>query len=113
MQGSRFHSCARISLERISCRKRREESVTRRLTWEQAKEPGQVFRPGDVIMMPGPTPAPPGSPPRLWLVIKPSGERHFIEKEPLGGVAEWAKGLDVTILEYQFTAVVHSRKEIP
>jgi hypothetical protein len=86
--------------------------MTRHLTWEQATDPNLVLRKSDVLLISGPT-APPGSPRRLWLVIKPSGERHFIEKEPLGGVAEWAKGLDVTILEYQFAAVVHSRKENP
>lgn len=52
--------------------------------------------------------APAGIPELFWIVFKPSGERHYIDKEPLGGMTEWAKGLDVTVIEYRFGAVVHS-----
>ncbi len=47
-----------------------------------------------------------GLPPKVWLVIRPSGERHFIDK--LDDITEWAKGLDVTVAEYQLTEVVHT-----
>jgi len=51
---------------------------------------------------------PPSAPPRVWLVIEPNGNRHFIEKEFLGGIAGWAKGMKVTVIEYDFSAVVHT-----
>lgn len=51
---------------------------------------------------------PPGLPDRLWLVIRSTGECDFLRKEPLEGMAEWAKGLEVTIAEYRFRAVVHT-----
>lgn len=51
--------------------------------------------------------APPGLPDRIWVVIRPSGERDLIHKEPLEGMAVWAKGVDATIVEYKLSAVVH------
>lgn len=51
-----------------------------------------------------PTP-PPGVAPRIWLVIWPDGQRNYIEKEPLGGMPAWAKGVNATILEYTFGGV--------
>jgi len=39
---------------------------------------------------------------RIWIVIRPSGERFHVDKEPDGGIVEWAKGLDVTVEEYEF-----------
>jgi len=43
---------------------------------------------------------------KLWIVIMPSGEQHILDKEPIGGIEEWAKGLSVTILEFRFTRFV-------
>lgn len=54
-----------------------------------------------------PTEAPPGVPERLWLVTQPSGERHFLVREPLEGIVEWARGLDATVAEYTFERVTH------
>lgn len=56
---------------------------------------------------------PPGLPDRIWLVIRDTGERDFIAKEPLEGITEWCRGLDATVTEYQFAAVAHtpSKKE--
>jgi hypothetical protein len=52
---------------------------------------------------------PPGLPERIWIVIRrPNGERDVIHREPLEGILAWAKGVDATIAEYQFTAVVHT-----
>jgi len=50
----------------------------------------------------------PHLPGRIWLVIESDGKRHFIDKELLGGIAEWAKGTDATVVEYRFAAVVHA-----
>lgn len=50
---------------------------------------------------------PPGAPPKLWLVVLPTGERHFIDKPMIDGIEAWAKGSNVTVLEYRFAAVVH------
>lgn len=52
--------------------------------------------------------APRGLPDRLWVVIRPNGERHFLTKEPLEGMGAWAKGLDVTIVEYAFSKITHT-----
>ncbi len=49
----------------------------------------------------------PGVPNRIWVVIRP-GERHLILKEPIEGIAVWAKGVDATVLEYTFAAVIHT-----
>ncbi len=45
---------------------------------------------------------------RLWMVVRSNGERHLIHKEPIEGIAEWAKGSDSTVAEYQLAAVVHT-----
>jgi hypothetical protein len=50
---------------------------------------------------------PPGIPARIWLVSRP-GELHYIHKEPLEGITAWMKGVDATVVEYQFVAVVHT-----
>ena len=47
-----------------------------------------------------------GLPPKIWLVIRPTGARHFIDK--CDDIEEWAKGLDVTVAEYEITGVVHA-----
>jgi hypothetical protein len=62
--------------------------------------------------------APPNLPDRIWLVVRANGERHFLERDVLGGLAAWAKGSDATVVEYRFTAVVHKplpkpKKELP
>lgn len=50
---------------------------------------------------------PTGAPPKLWLVVLPTGERHFIDKPMIDGIESWAKGSNVTVLEYRFASVVH------
>lgn len=52
--------------------------------------------------------APRGLPDRIWVVIRPNGERAFIYKEPLEGITAWAKGVDATIAEYRFAAITHT-----
>ncbi len=47
-----------------------------------------------------------GLPTKIWLVIRPTGARHFIDK--FDDITEWAKGLDVTVAEYGLTGVVHT-----
>lgn len=58
-----------------------------------------------------------GLPDRIWVVIRPSGERDLIHREPLEGMAAWAEGVDATIAEYGFVAVTHTpppkKKEVP
>jgi hypothetical protein len=54
------------------------------------------------------TSPPVGIPDRIWVVIRPSGERDFIHREPLEGIAAWAKGVNATIAEYCFAAVTHA-----
>lgn len=58
---------------------------------------------------------PSGLPDRMWLVIAPNGERHFVVREPPEGIAEWAKGTDARVFEYKFTAVAYTpkKKELP
>lgn len=51
--------------------------------------------------------APRGLPERIWVVTLPGGQRHFIDKPFLDGIAEWAKGMNVTIVEYHFAQIVH------
>lgn len=48
-----------------------------------------------------------GFQPKIWVVVRPTGERHTIDK-PFDDVREWAKGLDVTIAEYHLARVVHT-----
>jgi hypothetical protein len=45
----------------------------------------------------------------LWIVVRPSGERHFIEKEPLEGIMTWARGQEVIVLEYWFHKMIYPR----
>jgi hypothetical protein len=54
------------------------------------------------------TSPPVGIPDRIWVVIRPSGERDFIHREPLEGIAAWAKGVNATIAEYRFASVTHA-----
>lgn len=44
---------------------------------------------------------------RLWLVVRPSGERHYMDREPPEGILVWAKGLDATIIEYRAAGVIY------
>ena len=46
-----------------------------------------------------------GLPERVCLIIRPTGERHYIDK--IDDITEWAKGLDVTIAEYRLAGIVH------
>jgi hypothetical protein len=60
--------------------------------------------------------APPSLPDRIWVVLRPSGERDLIHKEPLEGITAWAKGVDATVAEYRFAAITHApppKKAIP
>ena len=50
-------------------------------------------------------------PPKIWLVIRPTGGRHFIDK--FDDITAWAKGLDVTVAEYALTEVVHTPPQKP
>lgn len=53
--------------------------------------------------------APPrGFPGRLWVVVFPDGEKHFLTKEPLEGIAAWVKGVNATVSEYRFNVVTHT-----
>lgn len=52
-----------------------------------------------------------GLPRQIWLVIRPTGERHFIDK--LDDIQAWAKGLDVTIAEYRLAGIVHTPSPKP
>lgn len=54
-----------------------------------------------------PVVTPSGLPTRIWIVTRPTGERDFLYRKPLEGVAAWAKGLNATVAEYRFAAVVH------
>jgi hypothetical protein len=59
---------------------------------------------------------PPGVPPRTWLVIRPTGERYSLYKEPPEGWAVWAKGFDGIVVEYPFGAVTYTpplKKTVP
>lgn len=47
-----------------------------------------------------------GLPRKVCLVIRPTGEHHYIDK--IDDIAEWAKGLDVTIAEYRLAGIVHT-----
>ena len=52
--------------------------------------------------------APRGFPDRIWVVFfHGNGERHTFFKEPLEGMAKWAKGLNATVVEYQCSGVAH------
>lgn len=56
-----------------------------------------------------PRPVPPhGLSDRIYVVIRPGGERHYIEKMSPKELAEWAKGLDVTIVAYRYGAIIHT-----
>lgn len=50
--------------------------------------------------------APRGFPERVWVVIRPSGERDILDR--IENIEEWAEGMDVTIAEYRFAEVVHT-----
>ena len=46
----------------------------------------------------------------IWIVVEPSGEFHFLTKAPLEGFDEWAKGQDITVLEYKFERFVYKKQ---
>jgi hypothetical protein len=48
-----------------------------------------------------------GFPKYIWIVVRSNGEKHFVDKEPLEGMTEWAKGTDALVTKYQFADVVH------
>lgn len=52
--------------------------------------------------------APRGIPEQIWLVIRPNGERLFVDKPFMDGMENWAKEVDVTIAQYDFGAIVHT-----
>lgn len=43
--------------------------------------------------------------PKIWIVVRSNGEHHLLEREPLEGIDAWAKGQDVTIIEYGFSTI--------
>ena len=51
--------------------------------------------------------APPGIPNTVFVVTTLSGERYPLYQEPLEGMGNWAKGLNVTVVEYTFKAMIH------
>ena len=51
-----------------------------------------------------------GAPKKIWLVFA-NGERHLITREPLEGIAAWAKGSNATVVEYRFAEVVYAPQE--
>lgn len=42
------------------------------------------------------------------MVIWPNGQHHFVHKELIGGMDAWAKGVDVTVVEYRFDKVIQT-----
>lgn len=64
--------------------------------------------PDEVLVAMNTPPKPPNVPARVWIVQQASGERHFVDKEPIGGIAAWAAGQrGVTIAEYDFGRVAY------
>lgn len=61
------------------------------------------------VRVEAPKPPPPhGLSESIYVVIRLGGERHYIEKMTPKELAEWARGLDVTIVEYHYAAIVHT-----
>ncbi len=59
-----------------------------------------------------------GLPTKIWVVTRPTGERDYLEKEPLEGLKTWTKGLDATVAVYRLETIVHTpppkkKKAIP
>jgi hypothetical protein len=50
----------------------------------------------------------PRLPEQVWMVIWPNGQHHFVHKELIGGMEAWAKGVDVTVVEYRFDKVIQT-----
>lgn len=46
---------------------------------------------------------------KLWVVIGPDGQRHFLDREPLGGIEAWARGQNVVIDEFVFRTRIHPK----
>lgn len=57
---------------------------------------------------PKPPTAPFGLSDRIYVVVRPGGERHYLEKMTPRELTEWSRGLDVTIIEYRYAAIVHT-----
>ena len=62
----------------------------------------------------GPKPAttgrPPSAPATIWIVVRSNGERHFVSKEPLEGIHAWARGQNVTVIQYDFATMLYEMK---
>lgn len=43
----------------------------------------------------------------IYVVIRPGGEKAYLDKETREEVLAWAKGLNVTILEYRLVGAIH------
>lgn len=57
---------------------------------------------------------PVSAPERMWIVLSANAERHIIEKEPIGGIQQWAAGQKgITVIEYDFRAVVYHAPVAP
>ena len=54
------------------------------------------------------THAPAGLPERLWVVVRSTGERYYVDKPIEGGIEAWAKGQHITVAEYTFARVAHA-----
>ncbi len=50
---------------------------------------------------------------KIWVVVQATGEFHFLTKAPLEGFDEWAKGQNITVLEYTFTRYVYKKHPAP
>jgi len=51
---------------------------------------------------------PPGIPAEILMVTWPNGQRDYLTRELLEGLAAWSKGVDATIVRFKFDAVVHT-----
>lgn len=43
---------------------------------------------------------------KIWVVFRPNGEQYVLLKEPLEGMENWARGQEVTVIEYGKTRQV-------
>jgi hypothetical protein len=55
--------------------------------------------------------SPRGLPDRIWIVVRPNGERLFVDKPFMDGLDTWAEGTDVTIAEYHFESITYMPPE--
>jgi hypothetical protein len=46
---------------------------------------------------------------KLWVVIGPDGQKHYVDTEPLEGMDNWARGQNVVIDEFVFRERIHPK----